>query len=487
MSDEIRTKVFKGLIWRLLERVIAQGVSMIISIILARILYPEDYGMIALITVFITLANVFVDGGFGNALVQKTNSDEIDFSSVFSVSFLVSILIYVVIFFCAPFVADFYNNSDVCAILRVLSIQIIVSSFKSTQIAHIQKEMKFNLFFWATSIGTILSGIVGVTLAYCGFGVWALVIQSLGNTVVDTVVLLVVTDWRPRFAIDFSRVRSLFGFGWKVLLWSFATQLFDNIRSLVIGKAYSSEDLAYYSNGRNWPSFIVSNICTSISSVLFPALASKQSNIETVKMMVRRSCSISTFLVSPLLIGMMAIGRELTLLLLTEKWLPMLPFLYICCIYLIFVPIQTAELESVKAVGRSDLLVKMDVFVKIIQIIVLIVSMRIDVYAIAIGSIVTTAFACAIYGIVVRKIIHYTIFEQVRDVAVNMFPAIVMGVTVRGIVQLCAGYCSVFVLVLIGVVSGVCVWLFCSWIMKHESLHYMYSTIVSMFRKKEKV
>lgn len=212
-----KTKVISGLFWKFAERIGAQGVNLIISIILARILLPEDYGLIALTTIFITISNVFVESGFGTALIQKKDADDLDFSTVFYANVVISIIIYIIIFFASPLIAKFYNNMQLIPVLRVLAITIIVSGLKGVQNAYVAKKMIFKKFFVATLFGTIVSAVVGIGMAYNGYGVWALVAQQLTNTIVDTIILWITVKWRPIAKFSFSRLKQLFGFGWRML------------------------------------------------------------------------------------------------------------------------------------------------------------------------------------------------------------------------------------------------------------------------------
>lgn len=216
-TNNEKTKVISSLFWKFAERIGAQGVNLIVSIILARLLSPDDYGLVALTTIFITISNVFIEKGFGTALIQKKDADDLDFSSVFYTNIVTSVILYIVIFFATPLIAKFYSNEKLVPVLRVLSITVLISGIKSVQNAYVSRKMIFKKFFISTSIGTVVSAIVGICMAYNGYGVWALVTQQLMNTIIDTIMLWITVKWRPIAKFSFERVKTLFSYGWKML------------------------------------------------------------------------------------------------------------------------------------------------------------------------------------------------------------------------------------------------------------------------------
>ena len=269
-------KVFTNLLWRFAERSGAQIVKFCVELILARILLPDDYGLIALVTVFITISNVFVDSGLGNALIQKKDADQTDFSTVFFFNLVWCLVLYGLIFFLAPFISGFFSLPEFATVLRVLGLQIIVSGVKNIQQAYVSKNFMFKKFFFATLGGTLGAAVLGIWMAYHGFGVWALVTQQLFNVIVDTIILWITVKWRPTREFSWNRFKVLFSYGWKLLASSLLEAIYNNIRQLIIGRVYSSGDLAYYNRGRQFPDFIISNVNSSIDSVLLPTLASVQ-------------------------------------------------------------------------------------------------------------------------------------------------------------------------------------------------------------------
>lgn len=352
--NDTKEKVLAGLFWTFGERILAQGVSFILSIILARILLPSEYGIIAMVMVFINIANVFTSTGFGEALVQKKDADELDFSTVFFCTLSLSIVIYIILFIGAPYIAEFYHTKEIILVLRILSIKIVLSSIATVQHAYVQKKMIFKKFFFSTLGGTVISGILGIVLAYSGFGVWALVFQYLTNTIIDILVLLKTVPWHPRLIFSVERAKQLMDFGWKLVFSNLINVVYNESRSLIIGRSYSSADLAYYNKGNQIPSLAITNIDTAIGNVVFPAMSAAEDK-ERLKAIGRRAMKTTSYIIFPIMIGLIVVSRPLILLLLTDKWSNSIFYMQILCLYWMTQPIQTTNWQIIKAIGRSDL------------------------------------------------------------------------------------------------------------------------------------
>ena len=473
-QGKLKKQVVSGLIWTFGERILAQGVSFVLSIILARLLMPEEYGVIAIVLVFINVANVFVSNGFGEALVQKTDASEEDFSTIFYCSLLVSIVLYLVIFFIAPLVADWYDQDILTSLLRVLGLKIPLSAINTIQNAYVQRKMIFKKFFFSTIGGTLFSAVVGISMAYCGCGAWALVGQYLVNSIMSTLVLFVTVPWRPKKLFNKNSARKLVGYGWKITVSSLINTLYNELRSLLIGGVYSSSDLAYYNRGNQFPSLIIVNTDTAISKVIFPAMAKSKDDTAQLKEVCKRALTMTAYVVFPILIGLMRVAEPIVKLLLTDKWLPCVPFLQLSCIYYMFQPLQTANWQCLKAVGRSDLCVKLEVIKKIIGFSLLFASIPFGVHAIAISTTLFGFISVIINMIPNRKLISYSVFEQCKD----LLPAMLLSVVMGGVVYFIGKMGMNLVLTLIIQVSvGVLTYVVLSVIFKLDSFLYMMSLI----------
>ena len=323
----MKNKTANSFIWAYGERLIAQMVSVIVSIVLARLLTPNEYGVVAIVTVFISFADIFVTGGFGVSLVQKKEVDSLDYNTAFFSSLAVSCLIYSSLFVASKYLADFYSMPILIPVTRVMGLRLFIASINTVQHAFIQKRMLFKKFFYATLVGTIISAVIGISLAYQNFGVWALVAQYLSNSIIDTFALFILCEWKPRLEFSWSRYRKIMSFGCKVFFQQLSYTITNDIQSLVIGKTFSPADLAFYNNGAKIPNAILSNIFTTIGNVLFPALASIQENKTKQKEIVRQSIKVGVFLLAPVSIGLFAVADKLVPVIYTEKWMSSVVFL----------------------------------------------------------------------------------------------------------------------------------------------------------------
>lgn len=424
------TSILSNMIWRFAERCGAQGVTFVVSVVLARLLEPEVYGTVALVTVFTAILQVFVDSGLGNALIQKKDADDLDFSTVFFFNLAVCLCLYALMFLTAPVIAKYYGDLSLTAIIRVLSLTIVISGVKNIQQAYVSRSMQFKRFFFATLGGTIGAAIVGVVMAYLGFGVWALVAQQLFNLSVDTLILWFTVRWRPHRLFSFERLKALYRFGWKLLASVLIDTIYNNIRQLVIGKIYSATDLSFYNRGKQFPHLIVSNINTSIDSVIFPAMSSAQDDVERVKSMTKRSITTSIYILAPMMIGLAFIAEPLVRLILTEKWVPCVFYLRIFCVTYIFYPIHTANLKAIVSMGRSDLNLQLEIKKKVVGVLLLLTTMWISVEAMAYSLLVSSLTSQIINASPNKKLLNYGYGEQLRDILPSIMLSIFMGVCI---------------------------------------------------------
>lgn len=473
--------VLSNFIWRFLERCGAQGVTLIVSIVLARLLDPNVYGTIALVTIFTTIMQIFVDSGMGNALIQKKDADDLDFSSVFYFNIVMCSVLYLIMFFLAPFIAKFYKIPELTAVVRVLSLILVISGVKNVQQAYVSRHLMFKRFFFATLGGTIGAAVVGILMAYFGFGVWALVAQMLFNTTIDTLILWITVKWRPKKMFSMQRLKSLFSYGWKLLISALLDTVYNNIRQLIIGKVYTKSDLAYYNNGKKYPEYLVSNINTAIDSVLLPTMSNEQNHPERVKSMTRRAIKTATFIIMPLMVGFAVCSRQLVSLILTDKWLPSVPFMQIFCISFAFYPIHTANLNAIKAMGRSDLFLKLEIIKKSIGVVTIIIAIKFGVMAMAYSMLITSFISQVVNSFPNKKLLNYSYLEQVKDMLPQIILSLVMGAIVYAVTFLKLS--SVITLV-IQIPVGVFVYWVGSKLFHIESYEYIVGMLKN-FRKKK--
>ncbi len=432
-SDNGNSKFVSNFLWRFLERCGAQGVTLIVSIVLARLLDPNVYGTVALVTVFTTIMQIFVDSGMGNALIQKKDADDLDFSSVFYFNMLMCSALYLIMFFAAPFIATFYKMPELTAVVRVLSLILIVSGVKNVQQAYVSRHLMFKKFFFATLGGTVGAAIVGILMAYLGYGVWALVAQMLFNAIVDTIILWITVKWRPKKMFSFNRLKGLFSFGWKLLVSALLDTIYNNLRQLIIGKVYTKQDLAYYNNGKKYPEYLVFNINTAIDSVLLPTMSNEQDHPERVKSMTRRAIKTATFIIMPLMVGFAVCAKPIVSLILTDKWLPAVPYMQIFCVSFAFYPIHTANLNAMKAMGRSDLFLILEIIKKAIGLVTIVIALKFGVMAMAYSMLITSFISQVVNAWPNKKLLGYSYLEQVKDMLPQMGLSILMGAVVYSV------------------------------------------------------
>lgn len=480
MDGNLRNKTLAGLIWQYAEKCGTQVVSFVVSIILARLLTPADYGLIGLITVFISIALVFARSGMGQALVQKKDANDEDFSTVFYFSFTVSVILYFVLFFTAPLIAGFYHEAKLVPVIRVLGITIIIGAVYSVQQAMVQREMNFKKFFYATSVGTLASAGIGIAMAYAGYGVWALVWQQISCQFINMVILFITVKWRPMWIFSFAKMKKLFGYSWKLLCSGLLDTIYNNIYSLLIGKFYSSADLGYYNRGNQFPVLIVENVNGSINSVIFPVLSKMQDEKERFKATVRRSIKTSTYIIFPLMAGLAAVADPLVRVLLTDKWLPAVPFIQFCCFTYAFWPVHTANLQAVKALGRSDVFLVLEIIKKIIGVIILIVTLPFGLTAMMLGRCIATVISSFINASPNKKLMNYSYIEQIKD----MLPSMVLSLVMCGVVLLVGTLkINLYILLILQVVVGVIVYVLLSTIFKLECFEYVLGVLKGFLKR----
>ncbi|MDC7236616.1 MAG: lipopolysaccharide biosynthesis protein [Sphaerochaetaceae bacterium] len=482
MASKInKITIFSSLFWKLLERGGVQGIQFILQIILARLLLPSDYGLVALVTIFINLARVFVQRGFNTALIQKKEVEEVDYSSVFYISLFVSLILYLILFFTSPLIASFYKEPQLTKVLRVLSITLFFGAFNSIQNAIIARNLKFKKLFFSSLGAIVISGLLGILVAYKGFGVWALVVQQLTNQFLVIIILWFTVKWRPKLIFSITRVKVLFSFGWKLLVSSLIDTLYNNLKSLIIGKIYTSDMLGYFNRGKQFPQLIVTNINGSIQSVILPVLSAEQENVVRVKDMVRRAIVTSSFIIFPSMIGLAVIAKPLVLVLLTEKWLPSVPFLQIFCITYSLWPIHTANLQAINALGRSDIFLKLEIIKKIVGLIILGISIRWGVYAIALGGILSGILSMVINAYPNKRLLNYSFREQLIDIIPSLIISILMG----GVIY-CVNLFNLIpiIMLIIQIPLGAIIYIALAKLFKLECYQYLINTIKVLVKNK---
>ena len=478
--NDIKNKTISGVFWRLSERFLAQLISFIVSIVLARILVPEEYGLVALVMVFINIFNSFVTNGLGASLVQRKDVDDNDFSTMFYASLGLSIILYLILLLISPFISKISGNNDLSIVLTVMGLKIPIASINSIQQAYISKKMEYKKFFYATLVGTVISGILGIVAANNGYGFWALVIQYLSNSLIDTIALSIVIKWHPKFIFSYKRFKILFSYGYKVMLTGVIGTVFDQIKNFIIGLKYTSADLAYYNRGEQIPSLFYNNINTTFESVFFVTISHLQNDKEVVKNTLRKIIKNANYIIMPLMFGIAVVSKPMIIILLSDKWLNCIPFLIIVCIQYAFGIISNIHLQSIKALGRSDTLLKLEFIKKPLFVIFIICGMFISPIAIVLANCLYGFVALILNAFPNKKMLNYRFKEQIIDI----LPAFLMSMIMVIICYLVTILkLNNYLTLILQVIVGIIVYIGLSIITKNESF-YEIKKIIKNFLKK---
>ncbi len=483
MADaEMKQKVVKGLFWKILENGGAQGVQFVIAILLARLLTPSEYGVVGIIMIFITIANVFVQNGFSTALIQKKQADQVDFSSVCWFELALALGLYGVLWLAAGPIAEFYEIQVLKPIVRVLAFVLFPGAVISVQTAYVSRNLEFKGLFLSTLAASLVSGAISIWMAYSGWGVWAMVGQQLSYYLALMGALFVTVSWKPRLCLSMRRIGEMFSFGWKLLCASLLDTIFNNLYGLLIGKIYNEELLGSYNRGEQFPKLIASNLGAAIQAVLLPAFSAKQEDLGQVRQMVRRAVRLSSFVVLPMLMGLFGVADTLVLALLGGDWLVCVPFLRIMCISYCFWPIHITNLQAINALGRSDVFLKLEIVKKILSLGALLVGMRYSVY-VMVGLKAFQDFLCTFVNAAPnRKLLKYGIFHQWMDVMPPAALSAVMCVAVMAAGGL-MGEISVWLKLILQIFWGAAVYVLLAWAFRLESFRYLRDMVMPRLKR----
>lgn len=482
-KNTLKEKTFINLIWRFAERILAQSVTLLVTIVLARILLPKDYGAVSLISVFVNICNIFVTKSFGNALIQKKDADDMDFSTVFYINMGMTVVIYAMIFWGAPWISRFYGMPILSPLLRVMGLRIPCAAVNSVQNAYVARQLKFRKYFFATLTGTVISAVVGISMALLGFGAWALVFQYLTNVIIDTVFLWFTVKWRPKWMFSFKRARFLFSYGGKLLMSSLLEEVNIELKSSAIGKVYSPADLAFYTKGKQFPQLINTNINESISSVLFPVLAKVQDQSKQLRNYMSRITKTTAFVIFPLQFGLLLIAPQFVSAILTDKWLECVPYLRIMCLTYLFTPIHTANLQVIKAMGKSGQILKISLFANGMDICVMFLTLPFGVTYVIWGAFGVTVLATLAASYLAGKLVGYSMIQRLSD----LLPIILLSIAMAFLVIL-VGLLPVnnSILLILQVMAGAVFYMSAARVFRLDSYFYMMSFITDKIKRKKR-
>ena len=478
--DELKRKILSGLIWRYTERFGNQVMQFVISIVLARLLTPDDFGLIALNTIFLVIAGLLTDSGFISAIIQKKEIDQLDLSTVFFVNLFIATTLYLLLFFLSPQIAIFYNTRELIPLLRVQSLILFFSALDGVQNALLSRKMQFKKSFRITLTSTIINGGAGIFLAYKGFGVWSLIISQLLGRCTSTVLLWSTIGWRPSLEFSYSRFKGMFAFSSRFLGVGLLTAIFNNIISVFIGRFYTKAQLGFYNRGHTLPALVVDNITNTIGQVMLPALSSCQDDKQRIKNILRQLLVCGCYCLFFFLILLAAVAKPLIIVLYTEKWVDCVPFLQISCLGFLLYPLNQANQVAINSVGRSDLHLKYDIIKKIVILIFLVCSIPFGIYVMILAFSISSIISALISTIPCGRLINYSGWEQCKDIFPSLLIALIVGIIVWALHLIIS---DAFICLVTQVIVGIILFLTVSHMLKIEGYLRIRNMIISLRAK----
>ena len=473
----LKKQAVSGIIWSSIERFSVQGLQFIIMIIMARILSPRDYGLVGMLTIFIAISQSLIDSGFSQALIRKQNRTNIDNSTVFFFNILIGIILYVIFFLIAPYVSLFYHTTELTLLMRVISIGVIFNSLAIVQRALFTIDLNFKIQAKASLTATIISGIIGITMAYKGYGVWSIVIQQLVNLGCNTVLLWILAQWRPILVFSQKSFNELFSFGSKLLASGLLDTIYRNIYLIVIGKFFSASTLGYYTRSQQFSDFPSANLTGIMQRVTYPVLCKIQNNNEQLANVYRKFIRVSAFVIFPLMLGLSAVSKPFIIIILKEQWIFSATLLQILCFSGMWYPIHAINLSLLQVKGRSDLILKIEIIKKINGIIILCITIPLGLISMCYGQIISCIISFFINTYYTGKLLKLGFIKQIKDLS----HIIVLSFSMWGLIHIIVPYINGYInQLIICICTGIIYYLGIAYIFKFSE----FKELISIIRKK---
>jgi teichuronic acid exporter len=475
----LKRKALSGIFWTFVQQFSVQGVGFLVSIILARLLMPKEFGLIAMISVFISLGNIFINSGMSQSLMRTQDLDDDDYSSVFYFNLFISIIIYLIVFFLAPHISDFYKQEILTYIIRVYSITFFINALSIIQITKLTKQLKFKLQTFISVPSTLLSSFIGVYMAYNGYGIWSLVFSTLSQSFISTILLWYFGKWTPCLSIKYEKIKKHWNFGYKLLFSGLLDTIFNNIFSIIVGRFFAISQVGYYQRAETLKQFPVSNIILILDKVTYPLLASIQDEDQRLKLVYSRILQMVIFIVAPMLIFSAVLAEPIFRFLFTDKWLPAVPYFQVLCVNGILYPVHAYNLNILSVKGRSDLFLKLEIIKTIILTLIIIISLQWGIYGLLFGGIISSILAFFVNTYYTNKLIAYSPIDQIKD----LFPIILLAAVIGFIISI-IDHSHIWFLnqdiirILFGLTFGVSMFLIFAFLLKFKSLNEFNQIII---------
>jgi len=482
-KNKLGISALSGVIWKFSERMGAQLVALVVQIILARLLSPDDYAVVGIIAIFFSFCNILITGGLNTALIQKKDADIEDYSTVLHISMLLAGVLFVLMYFAATWIADIYDEAILVPAIRIMSLTFFINAFASVLGAYVSSNLQFKKSFFATLVGTVISAVVGIAMAKSGFGPWALIAQQMTNAACNAVTLYCMARLKFVFRISWIRFKQLFGYGSKIFVTSLISMIYDQINPLIIGLRFSTADLAYYTKGHNFPGLLNTTVNDTLAAVLFPVMAKVQDSTDAVLGVTRRYIKVASYIVFPVMIGMFSVAEAFVAAVLTEKWMPIVPYIRIFSFTYMFNIIQVGNLQAIKAIGRSDISLILEIIKKSVYfaIIAVFIYFSDSPIMLAASGVLCTVVATLINTYPNRKLIGYSYRHQIRDLAPNFLLSVLMGVAVMLVGRMAI---APLALLMLQIAAGGIVYVGLSILSKNENFFYLLGYLKPFLKRK---
>lgn len=433
MSGEIKNKAIKGVGWSFADNILNQGITFLVGLVLARLLTPEEYGLIGIVLIFIAIFNSIVDSGFSNALIRKNDATDKDYNTVFFTNLVLSLVLFLLLLYIAPFIAKFFSQPKLLLLTRVMALIIIINAFAIIQRTILVKKIDFRTQTKVSLISSLISGVIGIGIAIYGFGVWSLVAQQISRQFINSLFLWIYAKWYPKMQFSYNSFLELFGFGWKLLISGLIDTVWKEIYQVVIGKCYSTYTLGQYTRAQQFGSIFSSNLTTVVQRVSYPVLSEIREDKSRLKNAYKRIIKVTMLVTFCCMLGLAAIARPLIVALIGPQWLPAVPFLQIICLQMMLYPLHAINLNMLQVQGRSDLFLKLEIIKKIIAVGPLLLGIFMDIYWMLWGSVLTGIFAYYLNAFYSGRFLNYNIEEQIKDILPSFFVSAFMAIAIWGI------------------------------------------------------
>lgn len=462
-KSSLKSTAAKGVFWSAIDKFAVKIAEFIIGIVLARLLMPNDFGLIGMLSIFLAISESFINSGLGSGLIQKQDRTEKDFSTVFVFNLVISVFFYLILFFTAPFIADFYNKPILVPLTRVLTLIIVINSLGIVQRSKLTIDINFKVFAIVNVMSVFLGGIVGLVMAVSGFGVWAIVGQYLTGAIISITLLWFLNNWKPSFYFSISSFKNLFGFGSKLLIAGLYAKAFDNVYNIAIGKVYSASELGFYTRAKSFAIMSSGTVTNILQQVTYPILSSIQDDKKRLISAYSRIIRMTSFFIFPVMTLIAILAEPIVIILLGEKWRPVITLLQWMCFARVFYPISSINMSILNAIGRSDLFLKVDLSKMPILIIILLITIPLGVEEVIIGHVISSMIAFFINSYMPGKLFGYGAKEQIKDMLPIFISTAIMALVVGSFSFIIS---NLYIKLILGLVIGFAVYVLTAILLK---------------------